>query len=82
MVLTQQFPAPISCLKKTNSTFLLIGLADGQLCVWNTVANTFSFTKPHLCAITALDICLINGFMFIVSGDASGAIRVFNADFN
>jgi hypothetical protein len=60
--LTQAFPCPIYCMKQTNPTFLVIGLADGQLCVWNTQTNAFNFTKPHLCGVTALDICLINGF--------------------
>jgi hypothetical protein len=48
-------------MKQISPIFILIGLQSGYLSVWNSNTNEHTFTKPHIGAVTALEVCQING---------------------
>jgi WD40 repeat protein len=58
----------------TSPTFLIAGLDNGGFCGWDLTTNTFNEIKPHNAPITCLSVFRT----YLLSGDASGVVKVFN----
>ena len=73
-------PSPVTCLLQTTPLFIVVGLENGELWGWNLLDKTFSQMqpKPHLVAVTALELCTIGGKSYMLSGDRNGLVKVFD----
>lgn len=68
----------VLCLQMTSPTFLVAGLLDGSFAGWNLENNQFNVFKAHDFAVTSLH----QHQTFLVSGDSSGVIKVFDTTSN
>jgi len=66
-------------MQLASPVFLIIGLANGQFRGWNISANSFDYVQHHTVAVTAMTTCNIANELYIISGDQSGAVKVFKA---
>lgn len=71
---TQPFDCGVNTLKMTSETFLIIGLQNGTFQGWNLEKNSFDTLPAHTQSVTALH----KHANFLVSGDATGEIKVWD----
>ena len=65
---------PVTSLKLTSETFLIVGLQNGNFQGWNLTDNGISTLPAHPQSVDSL----FKHHNYLISGDAGGEIKVFD----
>lgn len=71
-------PAEVLCMQLTSPTYLVAGLSDGTLAGWDLLSDQISILPAHISPITSIML----HDQFLVSGDASGILKMFDTTNN
>jgi WD40 repeat protein len=67
-------PAEVLCMQLTSPTYLVVGLSDGTFAGWDLQSDQISILPAHNSPITSIML----HDQFLVSGDASGILKMFD----